>query len=137
MVFAEPYAQYGSLLKRAVEGDPETGPVPLLVTGNLEAGDPPKILVRDVLELGRAEEKLARQLAVRIGSEEATPDRLSAMRARLERSPGECAVVVHLMIPDQSETILALSSLRGVRPDADLRRDLDSLFGRAVTELRV
>ncbi len=137
VVFAEPYAQYGSLLKQANSGEGEDGPIPLLVSGTLEAGDPPKILVRDVMELARAEEKLARELHVRIGSEEATPDRLTALRDRLERNPGDCAVRIHLVIPNQSETVLSLPSLRGVRADAGLRRDVDALFGRAVTEVRV
>ncbi|MEM7411032.1 MAG: DNA polymerase III subunit alpha [Myxococcota bacterium] len=137
VVFAEPYAQYGSLLKQAQQADGEEGPIPLLVSGKLEAGDPPKILVREVFELERAEERLARELAVRIGAEEATPDRLVALRERLERSPGDCAVRVHLVIPDESETILHVSSLRGVRPDGELRRDVDALFGRVVTEVRV
>jgi hypothetical protein len=69
--------------------------------------------------------------------DEATADRLTALRTRLAKSPGECAVRVHLVIPDQSETVLAISSLRGVRPDATLKRDVDELFGRAVTEVRV
>jgi DNA polymerase-3 subunit alpha len=137
VVFAEPYAQYGSLLKQAQQGGDGEGPTPLLVSGTLEAGDPPKILVREAMELARAEEKLARQLQVRIGADEATPDRLTALRARLERSPGDCEVRVHLVIPDQSETVLAISSLRGVRPDEGLRRDVDALFGRVVTEVRV
>ena len=137
VVFAEPYAQYGGLLKQANQAEGGGGPTPVLVSGTLEVGDPPKILVREVIELERAEEKLARELTVRIGADEATPDRLAALRARLERSPGECAVRVHLVIPDQSETVLAVSSLRGVRPDETLKRDLDALFGRAVTEVRV
>jgi DNA polymerase-3 subunit alpha len=137
VVFAEPYAQYGGLLKQAHQADGGNGPTPVLVAGTLEGGDPPKILVREVYELECAEEKLARELLVRIGADEATADRLTALRARLARSPGECAVRVHLVIPDQSETVLAISSLRGVRPDATLKRDLDELFGRAVTEVRV
>jgi DNA polymerase III subunit alpha len=137
VVFAEPYAQYGGLLKQAHQSEGGNGPTPVLVTGTLESGDPPKILVREVYELERAEEKLARELTVRIGAEEATEDRLTALRERLARSPGECAVRVHLVIPDQSETVLAISSLRGVRPDETLKRDVDALFGRAVTEVRV
>ncbi|TMA31544.1 MAG: DNA polymerase III subunit alpha [Deltaproteobacteria bacterium] len=137
VVFAEPYAQYGGLLKQAHQADGGNGPTPVLVAGTLESGDPPKILVREVYELERAEERLARELLVRIGAEEATADRLTALRARLAKSPGECAVRVHLVIPDQSETVLAISSLRGVRPDETLKRDVDALFGRAVTEVRV
>jgi DNA polymerase-3 subunit alpha len=137
VVFAEPYAQHGSLLKAAAASEGERGPLPLLVGGDLEAGDPPKILVRDVLELERAEEKLSTQLIVRIRAEEATEDRLTALLQLLENHPGECAVTLHLVIPDESETRVAISAVRGVRPVAALRRDVDDLFGRAVTELAV
>ena len=53
----------------------------------------------------------------------------------LEKYPGDCGVALHLVIPDQSETVLALSSLKGVRPNSALRQELDGLFGRSVTEL--
>src|SRR5262249_29570930 len=137
VVFAEPYAQYAGLLKSAHRAEGGTGPTPVLVAGTLESGDPPKILVREGYELERAEEMLAGELMVRIRTDEATGGRLTAMRTRLAKSPGDCAVRVYLVIPDQSETVLAISSLRGVRPDAALKRDLDELFGRAVTEVRV
>jgi DNA polymerase-3 subunit alpha len=134
VVFSEPYAQYGSLLKAAVQAE-DGGPRPLLVSGTLEGGDPPKLLVRDVLELERAEEKLASHLRVRIGAGEATADRLTALRELLLARPGDCAVTLHVVIPDESETVIAVSGVRGVRPDAALRRDVDALFGRGVTEL--
>jgi DNA polymerase-3 subunit alpha len=135
VVFQEPYARCAALLKTAGDGDGVEGPRPLLVSGTLEAGDPPKILVRDVVELERAEEKLASALRVRIRAEEATADRLTALRRLLEARPGECGVTLHVVIPEQSETVLAISSVRGVRPDSSLRRDVDALFGRNVTEI--
>ncbi|HXK22508.1 MAG TPA: DNA polymerase III subunit alpha, partial [Myxococcota bacterium] len=135
VLFQEPYARCASVLKGAAEGDAAQGPRPLLVTGTLESGDPPKILVRDVLELERAEEKLASALRVRIRAEEATADRLTALRRLLESRPGECGVTLHVVIPEESETVVAVSSVRGVRPDPTLRRDVDALFGRNVTEL--
>ena len=135
VLFQEPYARCASVLKSAAEGDAAQGPRPLLVTGTLESGDPPKILVRDVVELERAEEKLASALRVRIRAEEATADRLTALRRLLESRPGECGVTLHVVIPEESETVVAVSSVRGVRPDPTLRRDVDALFGRNVTEL--
>ena len=42
---------------------------------------------------------------------------------------------VHVVIPDESETVMAVSSVRGVRPDETLRRDVDALFGRVVTQV--
>ncbi len=135
VIFAEPFAQHASLLKTAASGEAGAGPVPLLVTGTLEVGDTPKILVRDVTPLDRAEEKLAAQLKLRVLASEATRDRLLALRELLGRHPGDCAVALHLVIPDESETVLALSGLRGVRPDDAFLREIDGLFGRRVAEI--
>ncbi len=135
VVFAEPYAQFGSLLKRAKGSDGGQGPTPLLVTGQLEENDPPKLLVREVLELERAEERLATQLRLRVHAEEATRDRLLALRQILSQHPGECEVVLHLVIPGESETLLALPAIGGVRAGTRLLEDLTGLFGRDVAEL--
>ena len=88
VIFAEPYAQYGEPAQAGAPGRRRDRPDAVLVAGTLEGGDPPKILVREVFELERAEEKLARELTVRIGAEEATRDRLLALRARLAKQPG-------------------------------------------------
>ncbi len=135
LIFAEPFAQYGDLLRSALGEGAAQGPLPLLVTGTLEEGESPKLLVRQVLELERAEERLSSRLCVRMLADEASEDRLAALRVVLQKYPGECGVALHLVIPGQSETILALSSLRGVRPNTALRQELDGLFGRSVTEL--
>jgi DNA polymerase-3 subunit alpha len=137
VIFAEPWAQHATLLKRAKGGEGDGGPTPLLVTGQLEEGDPPKILVREVIELGRAEERLTTQLRLRVLAEEATPDRLLALRGVLTQHPGECEVVLHLVIPGESETLLALPSIAGVRPGATLLAELTGLFGRDIVELAV
>jgi len=135
--FSEPFTQFASLIKGAIEGDGESGPIPLLVTGTLEAGDSPKILVRDVIELERAEEKLSTLLQVTVRDDEASPDRLRALRELLEKNRGECEVVVRLVIPGESETILSLKGVPGVRANAELLADVDGLFGRCVTELSI
>jgi len=134
VVFAEPFAQYGSLLKRAMSAEGEEGPTPLLIAGTLEAGDPPKILVRDVLELSRADERLASRLQLRVTEAEASKDRLVALKQVLGKHPGDCRVALHLVIPDESETVIALPGL-GVRPGDALREELVGLFGRDVSEL--
>ena len=134
-IFPETYARLGPILKACV-ADAESGdPTPILVTGGLEAGDTPKLLVRDVITLAQAEEKLASKLRLRVMASEATRDRLTALRRVLEGYPGECSVTLHLTIPGESETVLALCAPGGVRPVAGLLRDLDALFGRPVTDL--
>ncbi len=136
VIFAETYAQYSGLLKAAMADAEQAGPVPLLVSGNLESGgDVPKILVREAIELDRAEERLSTLLRVRVVADEVTRDRLTALRGLLERKPGECGVAVHVVIPGESETVLGLPHLAGVRPDPALCQEVDELFGRKVTEL--
>jgi DNA polymerase-3 subunit alpha len=136
VVFAEPYARVGRELKRSLAGEGLEGPQPLLVTGTLEvSNDASKILLRDAVPLELAEEKLAAVLAVRIAAVDATSDRLTAFRQLLEKHPGDCAVELHLTIPGESQTVMAVGAVRGVRASDDLLRDLDGLFGRRVAEL--
>jgi DNA polymerase-3 subunit alpha len=135
VVFAEPYAEYGGVLRRALGEGSADGAVPILISGTLEAGDPPKILVREVLELSRADERLASHLELRLRADEASRDRLAALRQLLESHPGDCQVAVHVVIPGESETVIQLPDL-AVRPGTPLLDDLVGLFGRGVAELR-
>ena len=79
VIFSEPYEQHVALLREAQgrdrSADGGRGPVPLVVHGTLEEGDPPKILVRDVTRLDEAEEKLLGEPAVRVQAPEVTRDR--------------------------------------------------------------
>ena len=65
VIFSEPFEQNVELLRIAKNGSGvagEVGPIPLIIHGTLEEGDPPKILVRDVTRLDHAEEKLSASL---------------------------------------------------------------------------
>ncbi len=135
VIFSEPFARLEKLLRRALAPEEGAPPVPLLVLGTLEAGDPPKILVRDALELEQARERLATGLRIRVGAEDATRDRLLALREVLASAPGSCPVCLHVVIPGESETVLQVRAVPGVRPDDGLLERVDALFGRAVTEL--
>jgi len=132
--FAEPYERLRELLKRCVEGE---HPEPLVVTGTLEAGETPKILVRDALELVHAEERLARRLTLRVVAADLSRDRLVALRKLLGRHRGDCSVWVHLLIPGQSETVLALPDRLGVEPGDALLEELRGLFGRPVASFEL
>ena len=89
------------------------------------------------MDLERAEETLARSLDISVRSEEATEDRLAALREILAAQPGECSVRLAVRIPTRSETWMSVGCTSGVRPDPELLRNLDALFGRSVTRLRV
>ncbi len=136
VIFAEPYARMIGLLKRSADAEGEGGVTPLLVTGTLEGGDPPKLLVRDAIPLLDAEEKLASQLRIRTVASELSRDRLTALRDVLKQHPGNCAPVLQIVIPDESETLLALG-ISGVAPSDELVTKIDGLFGRSVAEIVV
>jgi len=137
VVFPDVYESHLALLTRAKAGDEEKGPLPLLVSGTLELqeGEGPKILLRDVIPLEEAEEKLAGTLRVKMVEQEINDDRLAALVRVLANHPGECPVVVHVLIPGESETTLSVGAVRGVRATPEMCRDVDALFGRRVTEL--
>jgi DNA polymerase-3 subunit alpha len=134
VIFSEPYERLRELLKRAVEGQP---PIPLLVSGTLEAGETAKILLRDAVELAQAHEKLATRLVLRVMGGELSRDRLLALRRLFDSNRGDCAVVVNVQLPGESETVLALPDRRGVDAGDALLRELDALFGRPVAKLEL
>ena len=54
----------------------------------------------------------------------------------LKRHPGECEVVLQIVIPDESETWISLPGLE-VHPNDALRSELNGLFGRVVSEVEL
>ena len=135
VIFSSVFDAHIELLRQAKQSaEGEGGPIPLVVAGRLEEGDPPKVIVRDVLRLDEAELRLMAELRIRVGEREVNRDRLLALREVLGRHGGSCPVRMHIAVAGQSETVLALKGTRGVEPSDALRREIDALFGRAVTE---
>jgi len=89
------------------------------------------------MELEVAEERLSTELHLRVMAGELSRDRLEALRGLLAAHRGDCSVVMHMTIPGESETVLALPEARAVSPTEALVEQLDALFGRPVTELTV
>ena len=85
VIFTRVFVEHLKLLQRAKLGAEEGArPIPLVVRAKLEAGDPPKLLVNDVIELEHAEQRLAGALRVRLLEVDLTHDRLQALRSRLQ-----------------------------------------------------
>ncbi len=136
VIFANDYARLREILKKALDADSEgKRTMPLLVSGTMETLDPPKILVRDAFELEDAESNLAAQVRIRVEAAEATRDRMLALRRLLEAHSGDCAALLHLLIPGESETIMSLAGGRGVDPSDELVLAVNGLFGRPVAEV--
>ncbi len=135
VIFPDAWTAAREVLKRAQEGGGDAGTLPLVAEGTLESADPAKILVRRLFPLAEASLHLAVRVHVRLRAEEATRDRLLGLRSVLAEHAGDCGVVLHVVIPGESETLLGLPDARGVDASPGLLRDLDALFGRPVAEL--
>ncbi len=133
VLFSESYMQHLEILRSASDGA-EGGPIPLVVSGTLEAGEPPKVLVRDVARLDEAEQRFSTHLRVSVVEPDVNRDRMTALRDILQQHPGDCSVRLHITIAGESETILSVGNVRGVEPSETLRREIDALFGRPVAE---
>jgi hypothetical protein len=72
---------------------------------------------------------------MKLPAEEATPERLSALKALLEKHPGSCSASLVLVQPGTAETRIALKSTR-IAPDDDLFAAVDRLFGQKVCQVR-
>jgi DNA polymerase-3 subunit alpha len=132
VIFNDPYERLRELLKKARDDE---HPEPLLIAGTLEAGDTPKILVRDGMQLVHAREHLASKLELQVVAGELSRDRLQALRRVLEAHRGDCAVLVELMIPGESQTVLALSDKLGVEASDSLVEEVNALFARPVARI--
>jgi DNA polymerase-3 subunit alpha len=131
VVFPDTWTASREVLKRAQEGG---AAVALVAEGTLESADPARILVRRLFALADAAQHLAVRVHITVRAEEATRDRLLALRSLLRAHAGDCAVVLHLRIPGESETVLGLE---GVDASPGLLREIDALFGRPVSELHL
>jgi DNA polymerase III subunit alpha len=137
VIFAEPFGVHRSLLKRALESASQAGGgvLPLVVAGSLESADPPRMIARDFYSLAEAEEKLAARVTIRLLAADSTRDRMQALRSVLGKHGGDCAVTLHVTIPGESETVMALPDTLAVTPTDALVRDVNALFGRDVAEV--
>ena len=134
VIFSEPYARLRPLLKNALEPGPGQPPIPIVIAGKLEGGDPPKVLVREALKLEDAEQKLASRLRIDVLEAEASRDRLCALRSTFESHPGDCPVLLHVRIAGESETVIALPDACSVSPSDALLAQVNALFGRRAAE---
>jgi DNA polymerase-3 subunit alpha len=61
---------------------------------------------------------------------------LETLKTILARFKGDCPAFLHVVIPDQSETVMALPKNLNVVPSRDLMQSVNQLFGDAVTEFQ-
>jgi len=121
---------------------------PLLVRGTVDAGEEAggdegengagngrgasrgsKVVVNEVLSLKEVRERLTRRVRFRLTTPGLDADQLRVLREIVGRYRGECESVIHLVIPNRSETIIKLPDSLKVQACDELMDDVEKLFG--------
>ncbi len=117
IVFPDIYTDASTLLKS------ET---PIVVTGTVEhGGETDKIIARDIFPLAEVQERLTVPFHLQLAAPGLTGEHFEKLRGILKAHPGPCPSVLHLVVPNRSETIIALPDALRVKPGAALEEALE------------
>jgi DNA polymerase-3 subunit alpha len=129
---AQGYEQWEPLLK---------SDDPLVVTGTIsvnsrgdEENPARELKAEEVTRLTDLREKKTKRLAVRVPAASVTAERLNQLRGLLAAHSGATQVVLEVLVPGESETVIKLADLR-IRPTDALLHELDRIFAGPVAEL--
>ncbi|NJC87750.1 MAG: DNA polymerase III subunit alpha, partial [Desulfuromonas sp.] len=123
---------------------------PLLVRGTVDAGEEPqdegdgqgngngkggganrgsKLLVTEVLSLKDVRGRMTKRVHFRLSTPGLDENQLRTLREIVGRYHGECEGVIHLVIPNRSETLIKLPDSLRVQASDELMDDVEKLFG--------
>ncbi|BCR05240.1 DNA-directed DNA polymerase [Desulfuromonas versatilis] len=121
VVFPEAYAAAMDLLKSEE---------PLLISGTLDVGEEScKLLATEVLSLGEVKERMTKKVHIRLTTPGLEERQLRALRGVVEKYRGGCEVLLHLVIPNRSETVIGLPDGLKVAACDEMLDDTEKLFG--------
>ena len=123
---------------------------PLLVRGTVDAGEESqdegdgqvagngrpgaanrgcKLLVTEVLALKDVRERMTRRIHIRLTTPGLDELQLRALREVVERYRGDCEGIIHLVVPNRSETVVKLPDNLRIKACDELMDDVEKLFG--------
>ncbi len=128
---AQGYEQWEPLLK---SDEPLVVTGIVTVNGRGEEENPARELkAEEIVRLTDLREKKTRKLSVRIPAPAVTAERLNELKRILGSHAGNTQVVLEVVMPGESETVIPLADLK-VRPTDALLGELDRIFGAPVAE---
>jgi len=124
IVFPEVYSVAMELLK---------GEDPLLVSGELDVGEEAcKILATDVALLRDVKETLAKLVHIKLTTPGLDEMQMRQLKGVVQRYRGNCAVQLHIIIPNRSETIINLPDQLKMAATDEAMAATEELFGYEV-----
>jgi DNA polymerase-3 subunit alpha len=121
VVFPETYTESAELLNSEEA---------LLVKGTVDVGeDACKILVNEVLSLKDVQERLTRMVHFRLTTPGLEERQLRSLREIMTRYHGDCEALIHLVVPNRSETVISLPEDLCLQASDQMMDDVEKLFG--------
>ncbi|MBW2519326.1 MAG: DNA polymerase III subunit alpha, partial [Deltaproteobacteria bacterium] len=121
VVFPETYTESAELLNSEE---------PLLVKGTVDVGeDACKILVSEVFALKDVKQRQTKRIHFRLTSPGLEQEQLYALREIMTRYRGECEALIHLVVPNRSETVIGLPENLRMQASDEMMDDVEKLFG--------
>jgi DNA polymerase-3 subunit alpha len=106
---------------------------PVVVSGSVDVREERyQIIVDDVRLLTQAREESVRQVHIALRAERLDQDVLRSLRRTLEGHKGSCNAFLHLLLPNRTETVIALPPELKVAPSERMVEDVEQLFGTGV-----
>lgn len=106
---------------------------PVCISGTLEVGEERcQIIADEVVLLVQARERSVSEVHFALRSERVDEDCLRSLREELSRHSGVCPAYLHLLLPNRTETIIALPTELRVAPTENLVDAVERLFGSGV-----
>jgi DNA polymerase-3 subunit alpha len=110
---------------------------PVCVSGSLEVGEERLQVIADSVDLlTRARERTVQQVHFALCTDRVDGERLLVLRQTLTEHRGQCPAFVHLLLPDRTETIIALPAELRVAPTEAMVDAVEQLFGRGVASFQ-
>ncbi len=124
IVFPEVYAAAMDLLK---------GEDPILVSGELDIGEEAcKILANEVALLKDVKETMAQRVHIRLSTPGLEEIKLRQLKGLIQRYRGNCDVQLHIVIPNRSETTIALPKQLKMSASDEAMAAAEALFDFSV-----
>ena len=106
---------------------------PVVVAGTLENSDERcQVIADEVVSLLEMRVKTYSQVHFALLADRVGNDELRRLRETLAGHSGSCAAFLHLLLPNRTETIIALPSTLRVAPTESMMEEVERLFGNGI-----
>lgn len=124
VVFPEVYAASMELIK---------GEEPIIVSGELDVGEEAcKLLASDITLLREVRKTMAKRVRIRLTTPGLQEMQLRQLKSLVQRYRGDCDVLLQMVIPNRSETLIKLPEQLKMAATEEAMAEVEALFGYSV-----